>query len=61
MVGGVREQGGPAPLSPQLKEGLRQALSSLRGALEQIQFFRGHASVQPTERYRGGKLELQVA
>jgi integrase len=32
-----------------------------RGALEQIQFLLGHASVQTTERYLGGKQELQVA
>jgi integrase len=31
------------------------------GALEQIQFLLGHASGQTTERYLGGKQELQVA
>jgi hypothetical protein len=33
----------------------------LGGALEQIQFLLRHVSVQTSERYLGGKQELQVA
>jgi hypothetical protein len=39
---------------------MRDAGSSA-APLEQIQFLLGHAPVQTTERYLGGKLELQVA
>jgi hypothetical protein len=59
--GGVRGGAG-LKLSP---HDLRRTCAKLcrlsGGALEQIQFLLGHASVQTTERYLGGKQELQVA
>jgi integrase len=65
--GGARDRGGVLPLlSLQLSpHDLRRTCAKLcrlsGGALEQIQFLLGHASVQTTERYLGGKQELQVA